>query len=192
MAISMRVGVVPFGVAEGDLNRDGHSGDNSVSVFLGTGSGKLQSQITFSVGSIPYEIALGDFNKDGHIDIVTAKQDMQASSNDTVSVPLGPGSGGFQTQAVFGVRETPISVAVGVFDKDGNPYIVATNAVSNTVSVLLGNGAWDFQTQVTFDVGMSPVDVIADNFNGDDYLDNLVGNVGENTVGHLLGKPCDS
>jgi hypothetical protein len=53
-------------------------------------------------------------------------------------VLLGNGAGGFAAATNFAVGTSPVSVAVGDFDREGNPdLIVAKNSVSPNVSVLL-------------------------------------------------------
>ena len=45
---------------------------------------------------------------------------------------------------------TPASVAVGDFNRDGNPDLAVANYGSNTVSVLLGNGTGGFGLRTNF------------------------------------------
>ena len=89
----------PHGVAIADFNRDGKLdvvtddwGNNRIELLLGNGKGGLSLPGTyFRVGHRPYQrLRTADFNHDGHPDIVTTNLD-----DDTVSVMLGNGKGGF-------------------------------------------------------------------------------------------------
>ena len=137
------VGAYPESVAIGDLNGDGHLdlvdadyGDNTVSVLLGDGGGGFSAApgSPFAVGAYPYSVAVGDLNGDGHPDVVTAN-----SGDNTVSVLLGDGGGGFSAASgsPFAVGAYPYSVAVGDLNGDGHPDLVTANGGSNDVSVLL-------------------------------------------------------
>ncbi len=86
------VGNAPKSVALGDWNGDGfvdliiaNSGNNTVSVMLGNGSGSFSStnSLNLAVGNGPTAIALSDVNSDGLLDFVTAN----AISN-TVTVSI--------------------------------------------------------------------------------------------------------
>src|SRR5689334_4483004 len=88
-------GSQPRGVAIGDLNKDGHpdvvtanQGSNTITVYLGNGSGGLGSRADYVVGSGPFSVAIGDLDGDGNPDVVVANL---SSSN--VSVLRGNGTG---------------------------------------------------------------------------------------------------
>lgn len=71
---------IPSSIASGDFNHDGdldiavaNSADNTVSIFLGNGSGSLiQSGPPINVGRNPESVRSGDFNDDGHSDLAVA------------------------------------------------------------------------------------------------------------------------
>jgi hypothetical protein len=79
-------------------------------------------------------------------------------------------------------------VAVGDFNGDGIPDLVATNANSNTVSVLLGNGDGTFQAGQSFAAESGPNSVAVGDFTGTGILDLAVTNGSSGTVSILLGN----
>jgi hypothetical protein len=134
-------------VAVGDFNRDGipdlavaNSGDDTVSVLLGNGTGAFSAAAgsPVPVGDGPISVAVGDFNRDGIPDLAVAN-----SGDDTVSVLLGHGTGAFSAAAgsPVPVGDGPISVAVGDFNRDGISDLAVSNLIGDTVSVLLNQGA---------------------------------------------------
>jgi hypothetical protein len=137
------VGGAPPDLALGDFNGDGkldivtaNSGGNTVSLLLGNGSGGFAAATgsPFSVGSTPGRVALGDLNGDGKLDLVAT-----GSGDNTVTVLLGDGAGGFTAAASspFPVGSTPVGVALGDVNGDGKLDIIVANAGGTTVSILL-------------------------------------------------------
>ncbi len=133
------VGSIPGSVAVGDFNRDGipdlavaNNGSNNVTVLLGNGSAT-----NFPVGTAPNWVAVGDFNRDGSPDLVTANY---GSNNVSVLLNLcnvSCPSPSYGTATNFPVGTLPVSVAVGDFNRDGNPDLAVANQSSDNVSVLL-------------------------------------------------------
>jgi hypothetical protein len=81
----------------------------------------------------------------------------------------------------------PFAVAVGNFDRDGNPDLAVLNVNSDTVSVLLGNGHGGFGTASSLQVGFTPVALAAADFTQDGILDLVVLNNGGSSVSLLRG-----
>ncbi|MBK7934610.1 MAG: VCBS repeat-containing protein [Acidobacteria bacterium] len=189
------VGVLPHSVAIGDFDGDGdqdlavaNAGPSTVSIRLGDGSGgfTLPAVPEITVGNTPRSVAVGDFNGDGNQDLVTANQ-----GSNNVSIRLGNGSGGFAPPAVpeVSVGSSPILIAVGDFNGDGNQDLAAANSNSANVSIRLGNGSGGFTSpavpQVT--VGTQPLSVAVGDFNGDGRQDLATANRTSNNVSIRLG-----
>jgi hypothetical protein len=88
-------GTAPSAVAAGDFNHDGkldlaitNSGDATVSILLGNGSGGFTATTPISVGFNPDSVAVGDFNNDGNLDLAVANE-----GSNTISILLGNGAG---------------------------------------------------------------------------------------------------
>ena len=69
---------------------------------------------------------------------------------------LGDGNGGFAPKTDHSAGSFPASVAVGDFDRDGDPDLATANAQSNDVSVLLGDGAGDSPPRPTTPLAPTP------------------------------------
>ena len=138
------MGASPAGIASGDFNGDGladlaitNSGDNTVTVLLGNGSGGFTSPSgsPFPAGTNPSGIAIGDFNGDGNSDLAITND---TSGND-VTVLVGDGKGGFTaaTGSPFAALNNARSVAIADFNGDGIADLVVGGAGAR---VLLGGG----------------------------------------------------
>jgi uncharacterized protein (TIGR03437 family) len=190
------VGNGPHSLVAADFNGDGNldlavanATDGTVTVLLGNGSGGFTaaSGSPFPAGADPIFVAEGNFNRDGKPDLALVNE-----GNDTVTVLLNNGSGGFTAAPAspFPVGSQPVAVAVADFNGDGNPDLVITNSGSDTVTELLGNGKGGF-TQAPgspFPVGTDPEFVAVADFNGDSKPDLAVANSDDNTVTVLLNN----
>src|SRR5207247_10131353 len=83
------------------------------------------------------------------------------------SARLSHGDGTFQPALNFSTGASPMSVAVGDFNRDGKPDLAVANHGSGNVSVLLGNGDGTFQPAVNYGVATYPYSVAVGDFNGD-------------------------
>jgi FG-GAP-like repeat len=176
-------------IAVSDLNRDGRLDlvtanwdANDVSVLLNRGKGTFEPRRDYGTGRGPNEVAVGDLNCDGAPDIVTTagssdqmitlpSGDVSSRTYDYVSVLLNRGDGTFNEKRDFPTGETPGSVAIGDFDRDG--YRDLAVGVSGGVSVLLNDHEGGFNQRTDYSTGgsASPMSVSAADVNGDGRLD---------------------
>jgi uncharacterized protein (TIGR03437 family) len=186
------VGTQPQGLAVADLNGDGNLDivtantiASNVTILLGDGLGNFVAApgSPFPVGTGPHSVAIADFNGDGKPDIVTSN-----SGNNTVTILLGNGLGGFGTPANFTAPGFPQSVAVGDFNLDGKPDVVTANSGGNNITYLQGDGLGGLKAGVQFGAGSIPYSLAVGDLNGDGKPDVVVANGGDNTLTILLGN----
>jgi uncharacterized protein (TIGR03437 family) len=186
------VGSSPVWVAVGDFNGDGYqdlavvnSGDNAVTVLLGNGRGGFTAAAgsPFTVGNSPASVTVADFNLDGHPDLAVVNV-----CDNTVTVLLGNGRGGFTAVDTFVVGQVPSAVVAADFNGDGYPDLAVANNGDNTVTVLLGNGSGGFTAASgVFAVGSGPQSIATGDFNEDGRPDFVTANAGGNNATVLLG-----
>jgi hypothetical protein len=169
--------------SSGHLDLAVATGNDTVSILLGTGAGTFPTHVQYAVPGDPVAIIHGDFNGDGDQDLVTADQ-----YTSQVSVLLGNGDGTFQPHQEYSVGAKPVALAAGDFNGDGKLDLAVINYNGNTVSILLGNGDGTFKAQKTYATGNGPSGVAIGDFNGDGKLDLAIPNNSDNTVSILLGN----
>jgi hypothetical protein len=107
--------------------------NNTVSVFLGNGSGLfLQPPVNYSVGGNPRSLLVANLEGNGVLDIVTANQ-----TSNTVSVLRGNGDGTFQSEIRYLTGTATDAVVAGDFNGDAALDLATANGGSGNVSVLL-------------------------------------------------------
>ncbi|MCU1262484.1 MAG: repeat-containing protein, partial [Bryobacterales bacterium] len=189
-------GAQPIFLVVADFNGDGFNdialadfGAKQVTLLLGNGAAGFSPapKSPISVGTNPSSLAVGDFNKDGQPDLVVTN-----SSDNTATMLLGDGAGGFtpSAQSPLATGKFPSFVTAGDLDGDGNPDVAIVNQNDNSITVLLGNGSGGFSPARggAFAVGSLPGLAVAADFNLDGKLDLAVPNGGDNNVTVLLGK----
>jgi hypothetical protein len=139
------------------------------------------SPVNYAVGTNPVAVVTADLANNGKLDLISAN-----SSDNTISVRMGSGTGSFGAAQTFAVGTYPESVAVGDFNGDGKLDLAVANGNSASVSVLLGNGDGTFQAAKNYAVGYGPVSVAIGNFDG--HLDIVTANIADDTVSLLPGN----
>jgi len=200
----------PAALAVADFNGDGNPdwvtiGNQTgwLAVGLGRGDGTFQAMDVFDVGLSPAWAAVADFNKDGKLDVVVANSVGGSANASNTTLLLGKGDGTFQPPVNLTViGTTPVGVAAGDFNNDGNPDFVVLNGPGgfaapcygtsfNCLSIFLGNGDGTFQTPTVASTGSGGVgQIITGDFNGDGKLDiaMVINSSGPPSLGILLGN----
>src|SRR5205085_12262836 len=146
----------PFELAVADLNHDTHpdvvtinsglgsgvfpSGfNNSVSVLLGDGAGGMTNRHDYTqVAQGMSSVSIGDVDQDGEVDVVTSV--FHSFSGDAVAVLLGTGEGvlNVDSRNLYRTGTSPLSLALGDLDADGDLELVTANYsfANDTVSIL--------------------------------------------------------
>ena len=170
-------GTDPYGVAIGDFNRDSRpdlavtNGDGFVSILLQNANGTFASPAPYGTGSgsLPQSIITTDLNGDGRLDLVTSDL-----TNDAVDILLGTGTGTFGTASVVsigGYPNSPRSVAVGDFNRDGKLDLAVATSETAHIVILIGDGTGGFGAPQPFDTDSVPYFVAAGDFNEDGITD---------------------
>jgi len=150
-------GSSPVAVAVADFNGDGkpdlavvnNTSPGSVSILLGNGDGTFASQVQYATGNTPVAVAVADFNGDGKLDLAVLNN--VSPPPGSISILLGNGDGTFQPHVDYAVGQTPVALAAGDFNGDGNQDLAVVNQGDTAVSIMLGNGDGTFQPRVRAD-----------------------------------------
>src|SRR4029453_9175047 len=104
-------------------------------------------------GDAPYYLAKGDFDGDGVTDLAVANYESR-----TVSLLLGPGTGGFRSVGEFSVGDRPYTLTALDFNADGNLDVLVITEDGELLA-LPGDGRGRFdqveQILVTTSVSLS-------------------------------------
>jgi hypothetical protein len=144
--------------------------------------------LPLSIGSRPNDMAVADWNKDGKLDIVTCNVE------DTVTVLLGNGRGGFTPAPGSPINVAAHLIAVGDVNNDRNPDLALTHHDSFGVVVLLGTGDGKFAaapgSPFTAHQGTKAHNhgLALNDLNSDGNLDITTSNQDDHSVSVLLGN----
>lgn len=126
-------------VTLGDFNGDGHqdvalatnAGAPAIGIALGVGNGALNDPVMNGIASTYDQVAAGDMFSNGRLDPVAVSH-----HDNKLSVFYGNGDGSLSTEADTSVT-TPWSVAIGDFNRDGNPDVAVADGNDGQVLVYL-------------------------------------------------------
>ncbi len=129
-----------------------------------------QDDTVKSVGQDPNDVAILDVDVDGDLDLVITN-----GTDNTVSIMLNDGSGGYSSGSTVATGSYPTSIASGDFDNQNGMDFVVTNYTDSGIRVYLNNGSGSFST-ANYTAGSGTVDAAVADFDGDGYLDIAVHN----------------
>lgn len=145
-------GIQASEIAVGDFNEDGWPDvamityPSGIAIALGDGKGGFLPAVQYKLGTSLKSLVIADINGDHHRDIIAINSTTYPSTS-FVSL-FGDGAGGFVVGSSFALPDGTGEVAVGDFDGDGVPDIVAGGYVgfggSGDLSIFKGTGNGTF------------------------------------------------
>lgn len=192
------------GIVADDFNKDGSLdfavlwlvgyGPVQLGVYLNDGLGHFTLNNNYVIGissvHVARSLATADLNGDSKLDLIAPD-----ISNSTVAVLYGKGDGTFQNAVEVATPYTSTGVAIGDFNKDGKPDVVAASSSgccpwSGGIAVLLNNGSGTFQAPVLYaDPGGVDNGLVAvADLNADGKLDVVESSEGGSNVAVFLGS----
>jgi FG-GAP-like repeat/Cep192 domain 4/HYDIN/CFA65/VesB-like, Ig-like domain len=206
--MGIAAGTVSLGVIPGDLDGDGHLdlvilGDDScykttctsaIYVARGDGTGKFVYYFSRGLSSSPGSAVAADFNHDGILDLAfTNTGTTQSSFGRSVTILTSLGGQALQGNVGYSVSSSPVAIAPGDFDADGNlDFAVETLDLYSSPSgyglFFLGAGDATFTNTSTFGPG-SNSSMVAGDFNRDGYIDLATASRYGNNVSVVLQTP---
>jgi hypothetical protein len=175
LTLSTGTGSGPVSATAADLNGDTRpdlivavKNSNLVKVYIANTTGGFNTPVNLSTGNGPRAVGVDDVNKDGFLDLLVAQS--YVSGVGELSVLTGNGSGTvWSAPTIISVGPTPVGVATGDFNKDGNLDVVVSSLTGNALSVLQTTGAGAFIVADKIDLGSTtfPSAIAVADFNHD-------------------------
>jgi hypothetical protein len=184
-------------VAVADWTKDGHTdlaiaGANNfgatsyfIAVLPGKGDGTFQDGIATTLSFAPAQLIPANMDGDGNLDVVGAGRTVVQNTTSPLAVFFGVGDGTFVEGATLVPQST--AGAVGDFNEDGIPDIVAATANQSQVLLFAGNGDRTFRDPAHIGLSGSPIDLTAADFDGDHHIDVASVNTYPGGVNLLVG-----
>ncbi len=144
--------------------------EQKVIVLFSDGQGGFGNPIEFYAGYQPHAITVDDYDGDGHMDAAIANIGEYWGGDDTVSIVLGDGMGGFSDDVKYFVGDSPRDITTADFNGDGAPDLAVVNYDSLFVSVLLNDGDGGFAEHLPHGIEHASY-VVSGDYNGDGIMD---------------------
>jgi hypothetical protein len=174
----------------GDFNSDGfldfavgNITGNSMSVFLGDGSGRFLPAVTYPADEAPRGLCVLDVNGDAAVDIVTANR-----RGNNISIFLNNGDGAFAPRRdIQAGVEGEVSCAAADINEDGIIDLFVGGFNSQEIAVMLGDGDGGFEFASKKSSGGNNWMIAAGDLNNDGHVDVATANQNHGQFALLLG-----
>lgn len=161
-------GVLPFGLAAGDLDNDGKpefvtssAGEASAAIWKLTINGLQVFDTVPTLYTLGW-LAMGDFNGDTKLDLAGA-----CFEQNGIQIWPGLGNATFGAPIVRAVAKGPVFLASGDTTNDGRADIVVANALSAEVSIFSGVASGFVDGAVALPGGAQPLFIQSGDFDND-------------------------
>jgi hypothetical protein len=162
----------------------GNAGNDSLSVFIGTGTGSFQPVRNYRAANHVRGVAILDMDGDGDMDVATANR-----SGNNLSLLRNNGDGTFAPRVSIeanGVQETAIAAADANGDGILDLFVGTYN--SNEMIIMLGDGNGGFTFSNKVSAGGKPWMIAVGDMNGDGKVDVVSAKSFNNTASVILGN----
>ncbi len=140
-----------------------------IDVIYGLGNRTFSEPYEYKVGYRPDGIVAGDYNNDGESDLIVVN-----NRDNDVSVLLGDGTGGFQTQIKNDWGDSRSAYNVVKADFNGDQYLDIAFATRYEIRIFTGDGTGSFPDMIEYSYETTdvwPGRIYAADFNADGSID---------------------
>ena len=130
-------------------------------VALGGGGRSFQPMVSYTDSHPPVYLAAGDLTGDGRADLAVAS----GNYDNSISVRLNDGSGGFGAETVYDTFGPPNDVEIADMDGDGKRDVIV--ASGGRVSIFPGDGQGGLGMRRDYDAGTLAAQLRIADMNGD-------------------------